>query len=65
MKILLDMPDTPDDHLGCFGNFNISDKICIKHCVLSLRCSIDREQKVKLEMLEDLFISEEVTSVIQ
>jgi len=65
MKILPDMPDTSDDHLGCFGNFNLKDKICTKHCILSLRCSIDREQKVKLEMLEELFIAEEVTSVIQ
>ena len=43
-----------DDHLGCFGNFNIEDPICKKFCALSLRCSTDREKNNQIELLEDL-----------
>lgn len=43
-----------DDHLGCFGDFNIEDPICKKFCALSLRCIIERDQNVRMEILEDL-----------
>ena len=43
-----------DDHLGCFGDFNIEDPICKKFCALSLRCVIERDQNVRMEILEDL-----------
>jgi hypothetical protein len=43
-----------DDHLGCLGNFNIEDPLCKKLCALSLRCAIDRDKNVQLELLEDL-----------
>jgi hypothetical protein len=45
---------TIDDHLGCLGNFNIEDPLCKKLCALSLRCAIDRDKNVQLELLEDL-----------
>jgi hypothetical protein len=47
-------------HLGCFGNFNIGDSICRRHCCLSLRCAIEREQNEQLEILEDLAEAEEM-----
>ncbi len=43
-----------DDHLGCFGDFNIEDPICKKFCALSLRCIIERDQNIRMEILEDL-----------
>ncbi len=43
-----------DDHFGSFGDFNIEDPICKKFCVLSLRCIIERDQNVRMEILEDL-----------
>ena len=43
-----------DDHLGCLGNFNIEDPLCKKLCALSLRCAIDCDKNVRLELLEDL-----------
>ncbi len=43
-----------DDHLGCFGDFNIEDPVCKKFCALSLRCIIERDQNVRMEILEDL-----------
>ena len=43
-----------DNHLGCFGNFNIENLICKKFCILSLRCAIDRDKNTQMELLEDL-----------
>jgi hypothetical protein len=43
-----------DDHLGCLGNFDVEDPLCIKHCALNLRCAINRDKNVRLELLEDL-----------
>jgi hypothetical protein len=47
-----------DDHVGCFGNFNRKNLICKKYCALNLRCAIENEQSVRIEVLEDLMISE-------
>ncbi|MEE8430470.1 MAG: hypothetical protein V3S16_04405 [Candidatus Desulfatibia sp.] len=47
-----------NDHLGCFGNFNLEDSICKKFCALSLRCAIDRERDIRLELMEDLMSSD-------
>lgn len=42
-----------DNHIGCFGEFNLADSVCRHRCVLSLRCAIETEQNVRYEMLED------------
>lgn len=47
-----------NDHLGCFGNFNLEDSICKTFCALSLRCAIDRERDIRLELMEDLMSSD-------
>ena len=54
-----------DDHLGCFGNFNIENKICKRHCSISLRCAIERDQNTRIEILEDLISSDEMSIKIQ
>ncbi|MFC1828350.1 hypothetical protein ACFL0O_01925 [Thermodesulfobacteriota bacterium] len=54
-----------EDHLGCFGDFNIEDTICKKHCALSLRCAIERDQNTRIELLEDLISSDEMSIKIQ
>ena len=43
-----------DDHLGCFGDFNMEDLICRKFCALSISCAIEHENNERLEVLEDL-----------
>ena len=43
-----------DDHLGCFGYFDIEDPICQKLCALSVRCIIERNQNIRMEILEDM-----------
>jgi hypothetical protein len=47
-----------DDHLGCFGEFNINDTVCKKFCALNLRCIIERDQNSRMEILEDLLSGE-------
>lgn len=47
-----------DDYVGCFGNFNRKNKICRKYCALNLRCAIENEQNVRMELLEDLVATE-------
>jgi hypothetical protein len=54
-----------DNHLGCFGNFNIEDPICKKFCALRLRCAIDRNKSTRMELLEDLISSSEMFIKIQ
>ena len=49
-----------DNHLGCFGNFNLTDQMCRRHCALRLRCAIERNQNDRLEILEDLVSMEEI-----
>lgn len=54
-----------DDHLDCFGNFDIKNPICKTFCALSLRCAIDRDKNVKIDLLEDLISSSGIFSKIQ
>ena len=54
-----------DKHLGCFGRFKIEDPICKNLCALSLRCSTEREQSNRLELLEELVSSENMFIKIQ
>ena len=54
-----------DNHLGCFGNFDIEKTICRRLCILSLRCAIENEQKSRMEILEDLLSPEGLHARIQ
>jgi len=47
-----------DDHMGCFGGFNIDDTICRKYCILSLRCAIEYDNNSRSALLEELLTSE-------
>ena len=54
-----------DDYLGCFGNFNRTNLICKKFCAVNLRCAIERDQNVRLELIEDLVSSEDIHGRMQ
>mgnify|MGYP000011756612 FL=1 len=54
-----------NDHLGCFGEFNVGNPICRKMCSLNIRCAIEREQNDQLELLEDLISSDTMFIKIQ
>lgn len=54
-----------DNHIGCFGNFDMEDLICREHCILSLRCAIDRNKSIQMELFEDLISFDNVSIKIQ
>ena len=54
-----------DDYMGCFGNFNRNTLVCKKFCAVNLRCAIERDQNVRLELIEDLVSSEDVPGRLQ
>ena len=58
-------PQDLDRFLGCFGGFNAEDHVCLKHCSLSLRCAIEKDEHMRMELLEDLFNSDGVMLKMQ
>ena len=54
-----------DNHIGCFGNFDIEDFICRNFCALSLRCSIKRDKNIQTELFEDLISFDSMSIKIQ
>ena len=52
-------------HLGCYGEFQLSDAICKKQCAIRIRCAIDSDQKLRLEMLEEMVSIEEYNFKLQ
>ncbi len=58
MKKRSDKAIVLDDHLGCFGDFNLNDRLCRRFCSLSLQCAIERDQNEQMELLEDLVSSD-------
>jgi hypothetical protein len=45
---------TFDDHVNCYGHFEVQDAVCLSHCALRLRCCIERKENLRMEILEDL-----------
>ena len=54
-----------EDHLGCFGDFNVGDTVCIKLCALSLRCIVERDQNQQMEIWEDISSVELMSVTLQ
>jgi hypothetical protein len=48
----------PIEHLDCFGDYVKTNPLCAKHCVLRLRCVIQQDQNLRMELLSDLTIIE-------
>ena len=56
---------SPDEHMGCFGNFNIEDAICRKFCILSLRCAVEYNHNSRMALIEELLSAEGLYEKIQ
>lgn len=54
-----------DEILDCFGDFNKSDRLCTKYCILRLRCAIEQEQNLRSALLEELVAAENATGKLQ
>jgi hypothetical protein len=46
--------------LGCFGDFRSEDRICRCHCAVRIRCAIERDQKIFLEVCEEMAEGEDL-----
>ena len=49
---------TAFDGYDCMGAYTKKDPQCARHCVLRLRCAIEKEQNLRLEMMEELVSSD-------
>jgi hypothetical protein len=54
-----------NNHIECFGEFNIKDPICKKFCALNIRCAIESNQYNLMEVLEDMVSSNDIFLKIQ
>ena len=50
---------------GCFGDYNKEDTICTKMCALRLSCTIEHNQNMRMELIEDLVASDGLLLKIQ
>jgi hypothetical protein len=57
--------NSQDDNSDCFGQYNTSDPLCLKHCVLRLRCAIEQDQNLRTEMIEELVDSDSILGKVQ
>ena len=65
MTYLPENKSTIENHLDCFGDFDPEDMICRSHCALSIRCCIERNESLRMELLEDLISSDMANVRIQ
>jgi len=49
---------TAFDGSDCMGTYSKEDRQCAKYCVLRLQCAIEKEQNLRMELIEDLVISD-------
>ncbi len=47
-------PEALDRFLGCFGGFDAENKVCLRHCALNLQCAIEKDEHLRMELLEEL-----------
>lgn len=54
-----------DAHSGCYGNFDPEDIVCKGSCAISIRCAIERDRNIRMEILENLMDDENQMLKIQ
>jgi len=54
-----------DHREGCLGEFDGKDRICKSLCALRLRCAIEKERNLRMELLEELVSVEQLPTRIQ
>ena len=50
---------------GCLGEFDGKDRICRSLCALRLRCTIEKDRNLRMELLEELVSVEQLFTRIQ
>jgi hypothetical protein len=54
-----------DKYLECFGDLDLNDPMCRKHCALRLKCAIEQVEQNRLMQIEDSINFEEVPLKVQ
>lgn len=65
MSDKLNMINFSDELLDCFGDYNNNNPVCTKHCAIKLRCAVEQNNNMRIEILEDLMASESSQVKIQ
>lgn len=65
MSEKLSMINPSEERLDCFGDYNSNDPVCAKHCAIKLRCAVEQNNNMRIEILEDLMASESSQVKIQ
>jgi hypothetical protein len=47
-------------YVGCYGHFRVKDPICRHYCAISIRCAIERDKNMQVELQEDYFSLEDL-----
>ena len=58
MSAKLNIIHVSEDLLDCFGDYNNTAPLCNKHCAIKLRCAVEQNNNMRIEILEDLMASE-------
>lgn len=53
------------ENLGCFGEYSRIHPLCSKHCVLRLRCAIQHNYNMRMELLDEILESEGISVTVQ
>jgi hypothetical protein len=51
--------------LGCFGHFRSEDRVCRHHCAIRIRCAIERDQKLVLEVMSEMETGDDLPVKLQ
>ena len=51
--------------LGCFGNFSSRDRVCRNHCAIRIRCAVERDQKIVLEVMSEMNAGDDLPVKLQ
>ena len=51
--------------LGCFGHFRSEDRVCRAHCAIRIRCAIERDQKIVMEVMSEMDAGEDLPVKLQ
>ena len=44
--------------MSCFGNFDNGNKVCSSRCVICLKCIIERDRNIKVEIIEEMMAAD-------
>jgi hypothetical protein len=53
------------ENSDCFADFNKYNPLCQKYCVLRLGCAIEKDQKLRMELFEELTGSDHELTKLQ